>query len=49
MDEALLTMKKGESRTLIMPPELGYGNSSGAGGLIPPNAWLIIEVELLGF
>ena len=47
-DEGILLLKEGETATLLIPSELGYG-ARGAGGVIPPNAWLVFDVESVSY
>jgi peptidylprolyl isomerase len=47
-DETLLDMRVGEKRTVILPPETAYGERGTGGGMIPPNTWLVFEMELVG-
>ena len=48
-DETVLDMQVGEKRIVVIPPELAYGNRSMGGGLIPPNSFLVFEMELISF
>ena len=45
-DEGILLLKEGETATLLILPAMAYGER-GAGGVIPPNSWLVFDVELV--